>query len=222
MSQQKLALGLYDDSIKAASMMEGLSVLHEARLDQALHRVRASGARRVVDLGCGAGLLLHRLANEEQLEQVVGLESCPHTLAQARQLVAGHSRPPFPQLQLINGSYTESQPSLDDFDAAAMVETIEHINPGKLSAMERVVFEEMRPRVVYVTTPNSEYNCLYGLRPGEFRESDHKFEWDRARFGQWAQGVAQRNSYRVALEGIGEEDPDFGPPTQAACFSRID
>ncbi|WP_376696197.1 methyltransferase [Wenzhouxiangella sp. EGI_FJ10305] len=213
---------MYDDSIKAASMMEGLSVLHEARLDQALHRLRASGARRVVDLGCGAGLLLHRLANEEQLEQVVGLEPCPHTLARARQLVASDSRLSFPQLRLINGSCTESQPSLHDFDAAAMVETIEHINPGKLSAMERVVFKEMRPRVVYVTTPNREYNGLYGLRHGEFRESDHKFEWDRARFGQWAQGVAQRNSYRVTLEGIGEEDPDLGPPTQAAYFSRID
>lgn len=213
---------MHNDSLQTGSMMEGISELHETRLDQVMHRLKASGARRVIDLGCGSGQLLHRLATEMQFEQVVGLESCPRALAVARQLLAGHPRAPFPQLQLITGSYTESQPMLGDFDAAAMVETIEHIKPGQLSAMERVVFGEMRPRVIYVTTPNREYNCLYGLRPGELREADHKFEWDRARFGQWARGVAQRNDYRVTFDGIGEADSEFGPPTQAAYFSRVD
>jgi len=213
---------MYDDSATTRSMMEGISVLHEARLDQALQRLKASGARRVIDLGCGSGFLLHRLVTEKQFDQVVGLETCPRSLALARQLLEDHPQAPFPQLHLLNGSYVQPQPSLHDFDAAAMVETIEHIKPGQLSAMERVVFGQMRPRVVFVTTPNREYNPFYGLRPGELREADHKFEWDRARFGQWARGVAQRNKYRVTLDGVGEEDPEFGQPTQAAYFSRLD
>ncbi|MEX2470189.1 MAG: methyltransferase [Pseudohongiellaceae bacterium] len=203
-------------------MMERITALHEIRLDRVLQWLRASGARRVLDLGCGSGMLLHRLATEEQLEQIVGLENCPRSLAKARQLLAEHPRAPFAQLQLINGSYTEPQPTLADYDAAVMVETIEHIEPGQLSAVERAVFGQMRPRMVYLTTPNREYNPLYGLHPDELRDPDHKFEWNRARFSQWAQGVARRNGYRVTLGGIGEEDPEFGPPTQTAYFSRLD
>lgn len=203
-------------------MMEGLSELHEIRLDQVMHRLSASGARSVLDLGCGSGQLLHHLAAEKQFERIVGLEACPRALALARQLLAGHPRSPFPQLQLISGSYTDPQPTLTGFDAAAMVETIEHIKPGQLSAVECVVFGQMRPRVIYVTTPNCEYNSLYGLHPGELREPDHQFEWNRARFAQWAKGVARRNGYRVAFDGVGDEDPELGPPTQAAYFSRVD
>lgn len=203
-------------------MMEGISVLHEIRLDHVLRRILASGARRVLDLGCGSGLLLHRLAMEKQFEKVVGLETCPRALAKARQLLAEHPQAPFPRVTLINGSYTEAQPSLCDYDIAAMVETIEHVKPNLLSAVEQSVFGQMRPKVIYLTTPNREYNPLFGLHPGEFREADHKFEWDRARFGQWAQGVARRNGYRVLLGGIGEEDPELGAPTQSAYFARVD
>lgn len=206
----------------ASSMMEQSTGLHELRLDQVLRRIRASGARRILDLGCGSGQLLHRLVGEKQFEKIVGLETCPHALARARQLLETHSRAPFPQLSLINGSYAEPQPSLCNYDAAAMVETIEHIKPGLLSAAEQVVFAQMRPRVIYLTTPNREYNPLFDLHPGEFREPDHKFEWDRARFSQWARGVAQRNGYRVVLGGIGDEDPELGPPTQTAYFSLLD
>lgn len=200
-------------------MMEGVSLLHDTRLDLVMQRMRASGARRVLDLGCGSGHLLYRLATDNQFDEVVGLETCPRSLAKARQLLSEHPGGPFPNLTLINGSYTEPQRSLCDYDAAAMVETIEHIKPGLLSSVERVVFGQMRPRTIFLTTPNREYNPLFGLHPDEFREADHKFEWDRARFGQWAQGLARRNGYRVTLGGIGEEDPDLGPPTQTAWFS---
>lgn len=213
---------MHDEQFSAPSMMDGISVLHEIRLDLVLRRILATGGRRVLDLGCGSGLLLHRLAVEPQFDTVVGLESCPRTLARARQLLANHPGGPFPRLTLINGSYSEAQPALVDFDVAAMVETIEHVKPGLLSAVEQSVFGQMRPRVIYLTTPNREYNPLFGLQPGEFREADHKFEWDRAKFGQWAHGVARRNGYQVVLGGIGDEDPDLGPPTQTAYFSLVD
>ena len=213
---------MYDEQFSAPSMMDGISVLHEIRLDQVLRRILATGARRVLDLGCGSGLLLHRLAVEAQFDTIVGLESCPRALAKARQLLADHPSGPFPHLTLINGSYTEAQPALCDYDVAAMVETIEHVKPGVLSAVEQSVFGQMRPRVIYLTTPNREYNPLFGLQAGEFREADHKFEWDRAKFGQWARGVARRNGYQVVLGGIGDEDPELGPPTQTAYFSLVD
>jgi len=60
------------------------------------------------------------------------------------------------------------------------------------------------------------------LSDGELREPDHKFEWNRAKFRDWALGIARRNGYRVAFGGIGEEDPELGPPTQTACFSLPD
>ncbi|MGM0632895.1 MAG: methyltransferase [Pseudomonadota bacterium] len=212
---------MHDDSMSASSMMERGTALHERRLDQVLQRIRASGARRVLDLGCGSGQLLHRLAAESQFEEIVGLESDPGALMKARRMLEDHPKAPLSRLTLCNGSYTEPQPTLCGYDAAAMVETIEHIKPGLLSAAERVVFAQMRPGVIYLTTPNREYNPLFDLYPGEFREADHKFEWDRARFGQWARGVARRNGYRVVLGGIGDEDPELGPPTQTAYFSRL-
>ncbi|MFP4610523.1 MAG: methyltransferase [Thiohalophilus sp.] len=199
-----------------------MTPLHDTRLDQVLRRLKGSGARRVLDLGCGSGHLLYRLAGERQFEQIVGLESCSQSLLRARELLSTYLHDVPGRLCLINGSYAESQPGLGDYDAAAMVETIEHLKPGALSAAEQVVFAQMRPRVVYLTTPNREYNPLYGLYPGEFREPDHEFERDRARFRHWSQGVARRNGYRVALGGIGEADPEFGQPTQTAYFTRLD
>lgn len=208
------------DAMTAPAMMERITSLHEARLDQVCQRIRASGARRVLDLGCGGGHLLYRLLGEPQFVKIVGLETCASTLFQARELLAAHLQGPTPRLTLLNGSYTEPQPELAGYDAAALVETIEHLEPGRLSAAERVVFAQMRPRLIYLTTPNREYNPLYGLHPGELRERDHRFEWDRARFHRWVQGVALRNGYQVTLGGIGDDHPQFGPPTQTACFQR--
>lgn len=213
---------MHDDTLSPSSMMERGTALHEIRLEQVLQRLRASGARRVLDLGCGSGQLLHRLVAERQFEEIVGLESDPGALMKARQMLESEPQASSSRLTLLNGSYTEAKPDLTGYDAAAMVETIEHIKPGLLSAAERVVFAQMRPRVVYLTTPNREYNPLFDLHPGEFREADHKFEWDRAKFGQWVRGVARRNGYRVITGGIGEEDPEFGPPTQTAYFSLPD
>lgn len=211
---------MISDRLVPSSRMDGISDLHEARLDQVVSRLKASGARRILDLGCGSGQLLHRLAGEKQFIEIVGLESCLLALTKARQLLEDYMPDRLAQLTLINGSYTQPQESLSGYDAVAMVETIEHVKPNLLSAAEQVVFGSMRPGVVFLTTPNREYNSLYGLGPNEFRERDHKFEWNRAKFSQWAHGVARRNGYRVSLGVIGEEDPELGAPTQTAYFSR--
>ncbi|MGM0534586.1 MAG: methyltransferase domain-containing protein [Pseudomonadota bacterium] len=194
--------------------------LHQERLRRVVSLVRASGARRVLDLGCGSGGLLQYLLRDAQFERVVGLELSGELLAQAKLRLEDLPAARGGRLELVCGSYADAHPALVDFDAAAMVETIEHVPPEALSRVERAVFAGLRPRLLVMTTPNHEYNPLFDMPPGEFRDPDHKFEWDRARFRDWAQGVARRNGYRVRFSGIGEMDAHLGQPTQVALFTR--
>lgn len=202
--------------------MTQMTSLHEERLQRAIAVLKDTGAKRILDLGCGSGMLLYRLLAEKQFTEVIGLEQSGLSLAQARQMLDQHLQGECPRLALLQGSYTVRNPRLSGFDAAAMIETIEHVPPGELSTVERAVFAGYRPGYIYMTTPNSEYNPLLGLHDGEFREEDHKFEWCRARFRRWASGVAQRNGYRVAFAGIGDPHPALGSPTQTALFRRLD
>ena len=125
------------------------------------------------------------------------------------------------RIKLIQGSLTYRDARLSGFDAAALVEVIEHVEPGRLGALERVVFEFARPVTVVVTTPNVEYNVRFEtLLSGRMRHADHRFEWTRAEFQAWAQAVASRRSCAVRFEPIGDVDAEVGPPTQMAVFKR--
>ena len=194
--------------------------LHQQRLQQVAALIRASGARRVLDLGCGSGGLLQYLLRDAQFEWVVGLELSGELLAQAKLRLEDLPSARAGRLELICGSYADRHPALVGFEAAAMVETIEHVPPESLSRVERAVFTGLRPQLLVMTTPNHEYNPLYDMAPGEFRDPDHRFEWDRARFRDWALGVARRNGYRVRFSGVGEMHAHLGQPTQVACFTR--
>lgn len=201
-------------------MMTQMTSLHELRLDTVCRMLKATGARSVLDLGCGSGSLLYRLLSESQFERITGLEQSGHSLMQARDMLSElNTGETDGRLTLIRGSYLDAEIRLQGFDAAAMVETIEHVQPQQLSEVERAVFGTYKPGTLVLTTPNREYNPLFDLAPGEFREPDHKFEWPRTRFRQWVTGVANRNGYRVRIGGIGEEHPDFGHPTQTAIFT---
>jgi hypothetical protein len=109
------------------------------------------------------------------------------------------------------------------FDAAAVVEVIEHLDPPRLAAFERVAFEFARPGTVVVTTPNAEYNVTWPSLPaGKFRHRDHRFEWTRAEFEAWAAGVAERFGYAVRFDTVGPVDAALGSPTQMGIFTRQD
>lgn len=200
-------------------MMGGITSLHDTRLDTVCAQLKATGARRVLDLGCGYGGLLYRLAQEPQFDRIVGLETSGQAVHMARQNLRDLLSDDPARIRLMTGRYTEPQPGLTGYEAAAMVETIEHVKPEQLTLVERCVFKLMHPRHLIVTTPNREYNPLYDLAPDEMREADHKFEWDRQRFRAWCTGVAKRNQYRVRFGGIGQADPELGHPTQTAMFS---
>lgn len=198
------------------------SDLHEVRLDHVATLLRDSGARTVLDLGCGSGALLQRLLEAGDFEAVVGLESSGVSLHNARDRLAPWLAISPPPVRLVRGAFQEANESCKGFDAAAMVEVIEHVPPRELGTVERAVFELYRPGIVVITTPNAEYNPLFDLAPGEFRDPDHRFEWNRDKFRQWVGGVASRNGYRVRTGGIGEADPELGAPTQSAWFECLD
>jgi small RNA 2'-O-methyltransferase len=174
----------------------------------------------VLDLGCGSGELLLRLAREPQFERIVGLDVSPDALQEARRLMQALPRPEASRVELVEASFAVPDERFAGFDAAAMVETVEHIDARRLSSVERTVFGCFRPRTVILTTPNSEYNPIHGAHDGAFRHPDHRFEWTRAKFRDWARGVAARNGYRVAFGDIGEPDADLGSSTQMSVFRR--
>ncbi|MBW4048948.1 MAG: methyltransferase domain-containing protein [Proteobacteria bacterium] len=190
------------------------------RLDTVTQLLLQSGARSVLDLGCGSGELLLRLASHPSFTRVVGIDVDPNVLVEAR-IALGLGLPdPSARLQVRYGSFEEADADLCGFDAAALVETIEHIDPARLGHVERAVFGKLRPLLVLVTTPNQDYNVLHGMPRGVMRHAGHRFEWGRARFAQWSRRVAAQNGYAVCLGAIGPPDPLLGSSTQMARFER--
>jgi 3' terminal RNA ribose 2'-O-methyltransferase Hen1 len=197
--------------------------LNEQRIGAVLSALRASGAKRVLDLGCGEGKLIRELLSDKQFETIVGLDVSIRSLEAARRRL-NPDRLPAKQserVQLIHGSLMYRDKRLQGFDAAAVVEVIEHLDPPRLSAFERVLFEFARPRTVVLTTPNREFNAKWETLPaGQFRHSDHRFEWTRQEFHDWAASIAARFSYEARFLPIGPCDETLGAPTQMAIFER--
>lgn len=196
--------------------------LHQQRL-QAVHaELRACGAERVLDLGCGEGRLLKLLLPDLQFSKIVGMDVSYRALELAKRRLQLERQPPAiaARLTLIQGSLLYRDARLNGFDAAAVVEVIEHLEPDRLAAFERVLFEFARPKHVIVTTPNREYNQRYEtLSADTLRHSDHRFEWTRAEFQQWTAQICQRFGYSVRISGIGEADPELGSSSQMAVFA---
>src|SRR4030095_12014007 len=100
------------------------------------------------------------------------------------------------RIRLMAGSLMYRDVRLAGFDAAAVVEVVEHLDQPRLRAFERVLFESARPATIVLTTPNSEYNVRWPSLPaGQYRHQDHRFEWTRPDFQQWATEVAARFGY---------------------------
>jgi 3' terminal RNA ribose 2'-O-methyltransferase Hen1 len=204
-----------------AALEDRLS-LNEQRLAAVAAALRDSGARRVLDLGCGEGKLLRELGRDASFAEVVGMDVSHRALEIARERLDRDRLPPAQQerVRLIQGSLTYRDRRLAGYDAAAVVEVIEHLDPPRLAAFERVLFEFARPGTVVLTTPNAEYNVKFeGLPAGRFRHKDHRFEWTRAEFQAWAGRVAQRFGYTARFLPVGPEDPAVGAPTQMAVFT---
>jgi 3' terminal RNA ribose 2'-O-methyltransferase Hen1 len=197
--------------------------LWQQRMGAVVAVLRSVSARRVIDLGCGEGKLLKALLDEKGIREIVGMDVSYRSLEVAAQRLRLDRMPTKQKerLKLIHGSLMYRDPRLAGYDAATVVEVIEHLDPPRLAAFERVLFEAARPETVIVTTPNADYNVKFETLPaGEFRHKDHRFEWTRAEFQQWSERVAGRFGYSARFLPVGEEDSEVGAPTQMGVFSR--
>jgi 3' terminal RNA ribose 2'-O-methyltransferase Hen1 len=196
--------------------------LNQQRMGTVLAALRATGACSVLDLGCGEGKLLRDLLADRQFERIVGLDVSIRSLEIARERLKLDrlSDRQAARIELIHGSLIYRDQRLAGFDAAALVEVIEHLDPPRLASLERVVFEYARPKTVVVTTPNREYNVKWETLPaGKLRHGDHRFEWTRQEFQDWATKVAGRFGYSVRFVPIGPVDEVLGSPTQMGVFT---
>lgn len=216
------------DATEVAHTAEEASIeaplrLNDERIASVVAVLSSAGAKRVLDLGCGEGQLVQALLKDHAFEHVTGVDVSVRALESAarRLRLKEMHETARTRVQLLHGSLVYRDARLAGFDAAAVVEVIEHLDPSRLASFERVVFEHARPSTVVVTTPNREFNVRFPSLPaGRMRHRDHRFEWTREEFRGWAQRVASPHGYGVRFLPVGHDDPEVGSPTQMAVFSR--
>jgi 3' terminal RNA ribose 2'-O-methyltransferase Hen1 len=197
--------------------------LNDVRLDAVTDALAAAGATRVADLGCGEGNLLVRLVRDRRFHYLIGVDASARSLdrASARLKIGEPGGPTDERIKLLHGALTYRDERWHEVNAAALVEVIEHFDPDRLPALANIVFGVAQPRIVVVTTPNAEHNCLFpNLTPGAFRHPDHRFEWSRAEFRAWTDEICATYAYKATHSDIGIVHDVHGAPTQMAVFTR--
>ena len=194
--------------------------LHEQRHERIIEIIQTLKPKSVVDLGCGEGKLVRRLIKVRGIERIVGMDVSYYEVEKAiRKLNLEDAGPRMRErVEILHGSLMYRDERLHGFDVCTVVEVIEHLDPGRLSAFEKVVFKHAAPRTVLLSTPNREYNPVYEL--DRLRHADHRFEWTREEFEEWANRVAAAHGYTVTFEGIGEAHETYGAPSQLAVFTK--
>lgn len=194
--------------------------LHQDRLNAVVRAINETGARTILDLGCGAGDLILRLAMLPGITRITGIDTDLDALRRLQTRLSDLPAETRARVQIAQASMTVAHRNLRGHDCACLVETIEHLPLADLNRLERALFADMRPRHIIVTTPNADYNPVLGVPAHRFRHPDHHFEWSRARFGRWADGVAARGGYTVARRDVAGGHPVLGGASQMALFTR--
>ena len=213
------------DTEPAPQPKEKKERLHDIRLKLVADKLKMSGAASVIDLGCGDGKLLRLLLKEKQFTRIAGVDVSYSELAKCKDRLHWGEMPEKQRerLSLFQSSLTYRDKRFSGFDAAAVVEVIEHLELNRLPALEKSLFMYAKPQTIVLTTPNREYNVRYeNLSAGKVRHSDHRFEWTRKEFETWAARVAHENHYTVAFFPVGEEEETIGAPSQMAVFTYGD
>ena len=195
--------------------------LNQQRFFMVVDTLKKVGAKRLIDLGCGEGKLIKKLLQDSSFTEIVGLDVSYRCLEIAQEKL--HlDRLPLRQRQrikLLQGSLTYRDKRMFGYDAATVIEVIEHLDLPRIKAFERVLFEFAHPQTIIITIPNIEYNVKFEtLAAGSLRHKDHRFEWTRKQFQDWGLEVAEKFNYLVEFYPIGHEDSQVGSPTQMAVF----
>lgn len=168
---------------------------------------------QVVDFGCAECKFLSLLIQCQQMTEIYGVDIDGSLLQrnsfkmQPRACDYLHPRELGLKCCLLAGSVADYDARLRHVDAVTLIElcvpvspvvsinllfcltvqlpcSIEHLELPELEAFPGNVFGQLKPRLVVVTTPNSEFNVLFPNCTG-FRHYDHKFEWTRQQFQEW-------------------------------------
>ena len=202
---------------------EVFTPLNTQRMETVRDAVLASGAASVIDLGCGECRLTSLLLNEQQIRRVAACDVSVSVLEKAAQRLHLDRMQPARRnkLTLMQASLTYRDKRFEGYDCACVVEVIEHIEPMRIPAFERAVFEFAAPRTVILTTPNREYNANYEhMEENALRHGDHRFEWTREEFRAWTERICEKFGYSCEISGIGTNDEKLGTPTQMAVFTK--
>lgn len=213
---------LSDELIEKTEKQKRKETLHDKRIKLVAEKITESGAERVLDLGCGEGKLIRQLIKQKQFSEIVGMDVSYNELIKAKERLHFEEMSPKQKerINLFQGSLTYKDQRLEGFDAAAVVEVIEHLDLNRLIAFERVLFEFAKPKTVVLTTPNQEFNVIWDkLDSEDMRHDDHRFEWTRKEFSEWSNKIGEIYNYKVELFPIGEEVENIGAPSQMAIFT---
>ncbi|XP_010439550.1 PREDICTED: small RNA 2'-O-methyltransferase-like [Camelina sativa] len=211
--------------------------LSKQRVEYALKHIRESSASTLVDFGCGSGSLLDSLLDyPTSLQTIIGVDISPKGLARAAKMLhikLNKEDYNVKSATLYDGSILEFDSRLYDVDIGTCLEVIEHMEEDQACQFGEKVLSLFRPKLLIVSTPNFEFNTILQRSTPEtqedktesqlpkFRNHDHKFEWTREQFNNWASKLAKVHNYSVEFSGVGgsgEVEPGFA--SQIAVFRR--
>lgn len=223
LTRQALSIIMKDEDVPEPEKLPADKIrLHDLRLQTVRDLLLEHNVSSVADMGCGEGKLLKLLMEKSAFSRILGMDVSYHALEIAREKLKLDRLPELQKkrIGLILGSLAYKDKRLSGFEAATLVEVIEHLDMPRLAVLEKAVFEYARPQLVIITTVNAEYNVKYeALSAGAFRHKDHRFEWTRAEFESWANKVATQFGYTVVFKPLGDYDEAVGAPSQLALFS---
>ncbi|MEL7049507.1 MAG: 3' terminal RNA ribose 2'-O-methyltransferase Hen1, partial [Pseudomonadota bacterium] len=153
-----------EDKKDAAELtLEAPIRLHDQRLDSVASVLLSSGARRVLDLGCGSGKLMKRLMPERQFTDIVGIDVSSVNLENAERRLKLDRVPEQDRgrVRVLQGALTYRDRRIEGFDAAALVEVIEHLDAERLTAMERAVFKFLVVLTVWRRHDDTQRFCKF-------------------------------------------------------------
>nr|XP_034194239.1 MATH and LRR domain-containing protein PFE0570w isoform X1 [Osmia lignaria] len=186
--------------------------------------------RKVVDFGCAELDFLVYLKHTTGVEEILCVDIDRVLLESYKEKGAPliseylHRRTTPLVVEIFEGSVTHNDKKLEKTDAVICIELIEHLYPDTLMNLPYNIFGFVKPKLAVITTPNADFNVLFPNFSG-FRHADHKFEWTRQQFQDWAENIILRYpDYIVTFDGIckGPEGTEhLGCCTQMAIFHRL-